>query len=214
MRKLAVPIGSLILLYGLPLCAEPQLLMHWRILVLAAVCLILFLTQPALTLSEQQDHRKTDRYSMLAIIASALGCQILAVVEWGHFSAHPEAVDRPWVVSGALAMMIAGLWLRLWAIRTLGHFFTAAIRVQHGQDVVTSGPFAIVRHPSYLGSYVTIVGSALLLEAYSSALLTLIAVFLAYVVRIKTEEDVMTSSFGAKYREYARRIPCLIPGIW
>ena len=194
--------------------SNTNLLFHWRILILSGVCSVLFLTQPTLSLREAKVQALNDRYSMLLILACSLGCQILAITEWAYVNPAPALVGNPVALTSGLVLMLGGLTLRLWAIRTLGHFFTATVRVQEGQRIVTSGPFSIVRHPSYLGSYLTIAGSTLFLESYVSLLVTAVAVLAAYAVRIHAEERTMTTSFGEVYVRYSQTSFKMIPGIW
>src|SRR5271165_2441425 len=58
--------------------------------------------------------------------------------------------------------MIIGMVLRIWSIVHLGKFFTVNVAIQEGQRVIQDGPYRFVRHPSYSGSILAIVGLACL----------------------------------------------------
>ena len=70
--------------------------------------------------------------------------------------------------------------VRLWAVRTLGRWFTTVVRVAPDQQVVAGGPYRWVRHPSYLGLLLTLAGLGLMLSDW---LLLASAVLLPRVVR-------------------------------
>jgi protein-S-isoprenylcysteine O-methyltransferase len=68
----------------------------------------------------------------------------------------------------AIGLIWVGIALRLWAVATLGRFFRKSVFLQTDHKLVTSGPYRILRHPSYTGSLITMVGSALAVVAVGS----------------------------------------------
>jgi isoprenylcysteine carboxyl methyltransferase (ICMT) family protein YpbQ len=52
-----------------------------------------------------------------------------------------------------IAVMLCGITLRMWAVQTLGRFYTRTLRISESQRVVQEGPYKNVRHPGYLGGY-------------------------------------------------------------
>ena len=120
-----------------------------------------------------------------------------------------------WLWAGAgCAAGLAGVALRLWAIRTLGSHFTRDLQVAGDHRVVGSGPYRRVRHPSYAGAILLLGGIGLGL----GNALALAACFLlpaaGYVQRIRDEEALLLGSLGEPYAEYARRTRRLMPGLW
>lgn len=83
-----------------------------------------------------------------------------------HASYHPLPTQpanalltvSPLLVLGASSVIFANL-LRQWCFRQLGPLFTFEITIQSNHKLVTSGPYAVVRHPSYIGIYLTLLGS-------------------------------------------------------
>lgn len=75
---------------------------------------------------------------------------------------------------------VSGACLRRWCFKTLGHFFTFELTIRPSHALITSGPYAFVRHPSYTGIYLTLLGASavafapgsLLRESWLSPLLT------------------------------------------
>ena len=152
-----------------------------------------------------------DRASALAIIASVAlagnGALVCAVAGWG---ALPGA---GWRLAG-LALLAAGQALRIWAVRTLGRFFTAVVRTEPDQAVVRRGPYRILRHPSYTGTFLTLLGWGLALGTGWGAALLVILPLPAYLYRIHVEEHALLAALGPPYAAYMRQTRRLIPGVW
>jgi protein-S-isoprenylcysteine O-methyltransferase Ste14 len=113
-----------------------------------------------------------------------------------------------WPVVAGIALIAAGMGLRAWSIATLGRFFQYWIKVQPGHRVVTNGPYRYVRHPSYTGIALVLIGIALACDDVWS----LGGVGLA--VRIRAEERQLTEALGAEYQQFAASRKRLVPGVW
>jgi protein-S-isoprenylcysteine O-methyltransferase Ste14 len=124
------------------------------------------------------------------------------------------AAEHVWFLVAGLALVGAGVALRLWAVATLGRFFTYAVGVQEGQEVVDTGPYARIRHPSYTGLLVGLAGLGLALDNWLSLAVMLLLPLVGVVVRIRVEEEVMSRELGEAYRSYARHTARLVPGVW
>jgi protein-S-isoprenylcysteine O-methyltransferase Ste14 len=104
--------------------------------------------------------------------------------------------------------------LRLWAVLTLGRLFTTTVVVRHEQEVVTSGPYRIVRHPSYLGVMILLAGFGLSLGDLASVAVMVVLPAMGLMQRIRVEEAALRAGLGARYVEYCRGRSRLIPRIW
>jgi protein-S-isoprenylcysteine O-methyltransferase Ste14 len=172
------------------------------------------MSQPAMSMQEAKEKKSTDRNSIYAILIGAMVGQIVSIVEWAYFIGEPYGIRNP-VVSGiGFAMMAGGIAFRLWSIHTLGKFFTSTVQIKDEHQVVTAGPYKVVRHPSYLGSLVAQVGSAIFLEAPVGAIVCTIALLIAYKLRIDAEETALATSLGDAYKSYQQRTRRLIPCVW
>src|SRR5918911_3403865 len=76
--------------------------------------------------------------------------------------------QRPPVFFLGVALILLGAALRLWSILTLGRFFTPNVTVSSGQRVVERGPYRFVRHPSYSGLLLIMLGLGLTLTNRAS----------------------------------------------
>jgi protein-S-isoprenylcysteine O-methyltransferase Ste14 len=149
----------------------------------------------------------------LVLIAS-LGASIVAAELLGRDGGVLWPGGRLWPVIAGIALIVAGVGLRAWSIATLGRFFQYQIEIQAGHQVVTTGPYRYVRHPSYTGIALVLAGFALA----SGDVLSLVAVAvlggLGLAVRIRAEERQLTRALGAEYERFAAQRKRLIPGVW
>ena len=110
-----------------------------------------------------------------------------------------------------IALMVAGIAFRQWAIFVLGRFFSTAVRILSDHRVVTNGPYRYIRHPSYTGALMTLVGLGLGSRTWAGTLIILVLFGLVYNYRISIEEKAMRTAFGQEYVDYAKKTKRLIP---
>ncbi|KAG0702665.1 Isoprenylcysteine carboxyl methyltransferase family-domain-containing protein [Suillus ampliporus] len=137
------------------------------------------------------------------------------------------------VLSGT-ALMAAGGLLRWWCFRTLGRFFTFKLSVRKGHKLVTTGPYSVVRHPSYLGAVVLSIGMFILHGSWSSfirrsgvlnipgvkaimlgVLAERIIAITSLVLRIGHEDEMVRSISKDEWEDWAKVVKYrLLPGIY
>jgi protein-S-isoprenylcysteine O-methyltransferase Ste14 len=149
--------------------------------------------------------------SRLVMIAGTGGGVALAFVLAGH-AALPGPAWLPVAVGLSVAWL--GMVLRAWAVRTLGEFFTVDVTVAAGQRVIDDGPYARLRHPSYTGMLMAILGFGIALDSWAGAAASLLLPLAAVVNRIRHEEATLRRELGEPYEAYANRTDRLVPGIW
>ena len=136
-----------------------------------------------------------------------------AAVGIGSAFAFPEAAvqsARTEVFVAGLVLMIAGLALRWYSIWVLGASFTCEVSTRPGQEVVESGPYRWIRHPSYTGGLLTVLGMLVCCANFAS-LAALVLAVAGYAYRIRVEEQALAAHLGSPYRDYMRRTKRLIP---
>lgn len=118
-----------------------------------------------------------------------------------------------WIRAVALTLFVGGLGFRWWAVITLGKFFTVDVATHDDHDLVSTGPFRYVRHPSYTGLLLAFLGLGVSLGNAVSlvVLMAPIAVTLSY--RMRVEEAALRQALGASYDDYCERTKRLIPGV-
>jgi protein-S-isoprenylcysteine O-methyltransferase Ste14 len=131
---------------------------------------------------------------------------------WWPFPSSPSVE----FVMGAVAVALAwaGSVCCLWSVRVLGKQWAPQARVIEGHELITSGPYSIVRNPIYLGMFGQLVATGLTLSAWW-ALLGAVSVFLAGTqIRIRTEEGLLREAFGPEFADYVSRVPAFLPRIF
>jgi len=142
---------------------------------------------------------------------------VAAAINFGFRAAHVHStvLGGGWVpVAVGLGVLAGGVALRTWAILTLGRLFKFVVVIQEGHRVVTSGPYRLLRHPSYTGALVAFLGTGIVLDSWLSTLILVLIPLLAILVRIHVEEAELTNALGREYRTYASRTRRLVPGLW
>ena len=144
--------------------------------------------------------------------AAAIVAFIAMVVALLEIPAMGTRVFRPPepVVWAGLAVCASGIGFAIWARRTLGRNWSGAIAIKEGHELITSGPYRLVRHPIYTGLLVglagTVMGSGRVRE-----LLILAAAVLAVWFKLSVEEKLMLRRFPEAYPQYRKRTKVIIP---
>lgn len=118
----------------------------------------------------------------------------------------------PFVIGAVTAWV--GVLLRWWSFITLGTYFTVVLKTSSDQAVVDRGPYRVLRHPSYTGLLLAVVGCGLMLGNWVGALGSFSLVLAALVYRIRIEEHALTATLGAAYRAFASSRARLVPFLW
>lgn len=159
------------------------------------------------------DGYRLDRGSIVAVVLG-IGAGVL-VAAWCAVTVSSTAIKGGWlpVVAGVVLMWL-GIALRQWAVLTLGSFFTVVVQVTSDQHVVDRGPYRWVRHPSYTGLLLTLVGLGAALGNWLSLVALAVLPTAGLVIRIRVEEAALLSALGEPYRRYAEHRRRLVPGLW
>jgi len=116
------------------------------------------------------------------------------------------------LVGAVLAWL--GLLLRWWSFRTLGQYFTLVLRTSADQVVVDAGPYRVLRHPSYTGLLMTVLGLALMVGNWVGFVASSAVVVTAMVYRIRVEEHALIEALGDAYLDFASTRARLVPFVW
>ena len=138
-------------------------------------------------------------------------------VNLGFRAAHTHAavLGGGWVpVAIGLTVLVAGVALRAWAILTLGRLFKFVVVIQEDHRLVATGPYRLLRHPSYTSALVAFLGVGIALDNWLSMLILVALPLAAILVRIRAEEAELGTALGQEYRSYASHTRRLVPGLW
>jgi protein-S-isoprenylcysteine O-methyltransferase Ste14 len=109
-----------------------------------------------------------------------------------------------------IALMLFGMALRWYSIRVLGKSFTYTVATRQDQQVVEAGPYRWIRHPSYTGALLTVLG-VLVCMTNPLAFLGIVPTLIGYSYRIHVEERALVENLGDPYRSYMKRTKRLLP---
>lgn len=195
----------------LPFESGPTALAFWAAYLLAfGPDLLRQLREPAAADGTVHDGRSK------RVLGVSLGLSVLVavVLSTAGVGTMPAAARLAvfWV---GLATALLGTGVRWYAIRTLGAYFHSAVRVRDDHRIVDAGPYRWVRHPSYTGGSLMLVGVGLALTDWASLALVVLGVAVGYGYRIRVEERVLAAELGTAYRDYASRTPYrILPFVW
>ena len=180
------------------------------------------LTWFVLRFQPRQHARKTPvRYSgrgtreFVLLAASLTG---LGIVPFVYVVAHfPRFANYPLIPTLSylgIAVELACLWLFYRSHRDLGHNWSVSLDLRERHTLVTTGVYALVRHPMYAGFWLMALGQALLLPNWVAGPAGLIGFGMLFFGRVPREEAMMISAFGDEYRAYMRRTARVVPWLY
>jgi protein-S-isoprenylcysteine O-methyltransferase Ste14 len=145
--------------------------------------------------------------SFICLIAIALLLTTHIPLPWLYLQLWPAGLWPFWL--GA-AVTIAGLLFAVWAREYLGSNWSSAVTIKQGHELITTGPYAVVRHPIYTGVLTGLLGTAIALSQVRG-LIVFALFFLAFWIKLCMEEQWMRSQFGDAYVAYAHHTAALVP---
>jgi protein-S-isoprenylcysteine O-methyltransferase Ste14 len=114
----------------------------------------------------------------------------------------------------AIALTIASVWCCWAAAHALGRHWALMARVIDGHELVSQGPYAIVRNPIYLAMLGMLLAIGLCVSRWQALAGAVIVFAIGTVIRIRSEESLLRAAFGPKFEDYARRVPAFVPRPW
>ena len=113
-----------------------------------------------------------------------------------------------------IVFIIMGIFLREFSVITLGKYFSFQITIKQDHKIIESGPYHYIRHPSYSGGMLAIIGISLALRSSVAVLIVIVMSILVYNLRINFEEKLLVHEFGDQYIDYKKRTKKLIPFVY
>jgi protein-S-isoprenylcysteine O-methyltransferase Ste14 len=105
--------------------------------------------------------------------------------------------------------------LFIWAsVRRLGKQWSLEARLTEGHQLITDGPYGLVRHPIYTGLLGMLIATGLALSLPSVIVVAVLIYLAATLWRTRMEERLLREAFPEEYAAYAARVPALIPQPW
>ena len=143
---------------------------------------------------------------LIFLIAIAL-LSIRIPLPWLYVQLWPQGYLPFWL--GA-AITVAGLLFAVWAREHLGRNWSRSVTIKQGHELITTGPYAVVRHPIYTGILTGFLGMAIAISQVRG-FIVFVLIFVVFWVKLRMEEKWMRSQFGETYATYARQTAALVP---
>jgi len=138
----------------------------------------------------------------------------------------------PLPLLSGISLLLSAAFLRTWCYRTLGTFFTFEVTIMHQHKLITSGPYAYIRHPAYTGAVLILLGAAATCLSPSSYIVACgvmrtparwwvyawagCAAYAAVSLlrRGRVEDEGLRGTFGEEWERYREDVPWrFVPGV-
>lgn len=150
--------------------------------------------------------------SSLGIFLQSVGFMFVWLIgrtRWWPFP--PSFVGELVLAAVAVILAFASSVFALLAARTLGKQWTYRARVIEGHELITAGPYSVVRNPIYLGMFGMLLATGLVYSRWWNFLGAIVFFLIGNQIRIRAEEKLLRETFGSQFDEYARRVPAFLP---
>jgi protein-S-isoprenylcysteine O-methyltransferase len=175
----------------------------------------------ALWLVFELGHSKTKRSGDPARLRDRGSLRLIAILWFGGIAADfwlsfilPQASitsKRQLAFAAGITLMLAGIGLRQYSMAILGKYFTFDVAVDQSHTLIEAGPYRYIRHPSYTGALLSLLGFGLALGNWAGIAVALSCMAIAYTYRIAVEENALSAALGDSYKQYRRRTWRLVP---
>jgi protein-S-isoprenylcysteine O-methyltransferase Ste14 len=160
--------------------------------------------------------RGPQRRSQRSIVGIAVQCLAFFLTAFGIGSAmldplSPLALGEAVVIA---LLMAASVALFAWASRTMGRNWSVVARTRSDHTLVTTGPFAYIRHPIYTAMALLLLALAIGLGNEWRLIVALPLYAIGAWLRVVEEERLLRDAFGADYDAYAARVKRFAPGVF
>jgi protein-S-isoprenylcysteine O-methyltransferase Ste14 len=210
MQKIKTIFIGLFLINILPLIFDYELIIHWKNTLMVAANTLLWAYHPKIYGTEAK--AETDKKTFQLIMLCAFPCMILTMLQWAYLS--PDHEGNALINGIGLAMLFGGVLFRNYSIYVLGKQFTSKVQITDNHELIMTGPYRVLRHPSYTGAYFAMLGTCVLLQSWAMLFVTTVVVFYAYYKRIEAEESTLLGHFGESYASYQMATKRMFPALW
>ena len=162
------------------------------------------------TVSEVKEKPKTFLQKFPPILSMlSLVALILAVFQIGTLEYLEDFAVVRYI---GLAVYLVFSWIQVWSFKTLGENYSQDIMIKKNHQLVTKGPFRIIRHPQYLCQIILDIGAAVATLSYIVGGFALIEIPI-YIMRAVAEDKLLAKHFTESFSEYKKKSGFMIPFI-
>jgi protein-S-isoprenylcysteine O-methyltransferase Ste14 len=151
------------------------------------------------------------RWARLAYVRVAIILAVLLLLRLGVLKGHHAVTHNPWLQGIGLAIFLLGLALAVWARIYIGGNWGMPMTEKADPELVTTGPYSVIRHPIYSGIILAMIGTAVAVSLYWLIAVVLLGAYFLYSAVM--EERYMAEVFPDAYPRYKQSTKMLIPFI-
>ncbi len=149
-------------------------------------------------------------YMIFWVVPFAFTFFRILLIDWLYTRILPE---KSVIEIIAFIGILFSLGFMIWSRVVLGKNWSGRIAVKDDHQLITSGPYTIVRHPMYTGFIFAFLFSAILLGEVRGVI-SFVILLIGILMKLQKEERIVRNVFGTKYDDYAKRVKKLIPFIY
>ncbi|HEY2472284.1 MAG TPA: isoprenylcysteine carboxylmethyltransferase family protein [Terracidiphilus sp.] len=161
------------------------------------------------TKSTQRLESATSRIlrALTFVVAISLLCTTRIPLRWLYLRLWQPGLFSFWL--GA-TITVAGLLFAVWAREHLGRNWSRSVTIKQDHELITTGPYALLRHPIYTGILAGFLGLAIAISEVRG-FVVFVLIFIVFWFKLSMEEQWMRSQFGESYSTYVHRTAALVP---
>jgi protein-S-isoprenylcysteine O-methyltransferase len=175
--------------------------------------IVWFVSERLLTRRSRAGATSRDRGSFFVLISVQIASIWLGISAAYRF---PDCLfpTLPVVRVCGFCIYVLGFFLRFYSVIYLGRFFTTNVAIAADHRLIDSGPYRLIRHPSYTGLFLLYLGICLCIGNWATTLIIMVPIFCAFMWRMKVEETALCEALGEPYVNYMKRTKRLIPMVY
>jgi protein-S-isoprenylcysteine O-methyltransferase Ste14 len=181
----------------------------WSLDLPGLVFIVYWLVKGAKTRETQRKEPFTSRYGVMLILIVGYVCIFSSRASIGILGRRFVPTTTDVALFGVIVTWL-GIALAIWARHDLGEFWSARVTIKEGHELIRTGPYARFRHPIYSGLFLATLGSAVAIGEWR-CLLGVALVLMAYSIKAKREEAMLTEQFREAFAEHRRHTGFLLP---
>ncbi|MBV6420975.1 MAG: hypothetical protein DAHOPDDO_02244 [Ignavibacteriaceae bacterium] len=165
---------------------------------------------------QKQNEQKKNKLAMIGMMLEGVGFAFVFTVRrepfTNIFQMNSSIQILLTIISGTLA--IASVWLGLSAVKTLGKQWNIKAQIIEGHELITTGPYKIVRHPIYSALFGLLIVTGYSITQLWAFIIAIVLYFIGTIFRTRVEEQLLIQHFGDQYEKYKKKVPAIIPYIY
>lgn len=165
---------------------------------------------------QKQNEQKKNKLAMIGMMLEGVGFAFVFTVRREPFTnifpMNYSIQILLTIFSGILAF--ASVWLGLSAVKTLGKQWNIKAQIIEGHELITTGPYKIVRHPIYSALFGLLIVTGYSITQLWAFIIAIVFYFIGTIFRTRVEEQLLIQHFGDQYEKYKKKVPAIIPYIY